>query len=104
MAITFWDTDIQDWRSIKVKSRMVWLGFYLYDCDLFNAHKHTLQRIIACGQKEIVVLRWMCNTFALQPRLLRQYFTSRCLQKIAYGTPYMLRNLYPDYYNRFTEE
>ena len=59
------------WSNIIASKRMKWLGFYLRDCDIFNIQLHLRDRIISCGRKEMVVLKWMCNTFASTPSTIK---------------------------------
>ena len=71
------------WEPVDVRKRMKWLGFYLYDGDLFNVQLHTRDRFISSGKKELITLKYMCVNFCAYPKTLRNFFMTRCMQKIA---------------------
>jgi len=85
---------------MKVSKRLKWLGFFLYDGDLFNPFKHTRDRFLSSGRKEIVTLRWMAKNFSLYPKTMKNYFMTRCMAKFAYGSTTFLKLAHPEFYKK----
>ena len=52
-----WNEADKCWEHFDLLKRMKWLGFYLYDGDLFNVQLHTRDRFISSGKKELVTLK-----------------------------------------------